>query len=120
MSAAGADIIKHNGKSRRTICVLSSEQITSFQERIYKHYRSEGRVLPWRKTRDPYKILVSELMLQQTQVERVLVKYQLFLNNFPSFSALSHAPLKNVLELSLIHISEPTRLGMISYAVFCL
>ena len=63
------------------------------------HYRSEGRVLPWRKTRDPYKILVSELMLQQTQVERVLVKYQLFLNNFPSFSALSHAPLKNVLEV---------------------
>ena len=99
MAAAGADIIKHNGKSRRTICVLSSEQITSFQERIYKHYRSEGRVLPWRKTRDPYKILVSELMLQQTQVERVLVKYQLFLNNFPSFSALSHAPLKNVLEV---------------------
>ena len=99
MAAAGADIIKHNGKSRRTICVLSSEQITSFQERIYKHYRSEGRVLPWRKTRDPYKILVSELMLQQTQVERALVKYQLFLNNFPSFSALSHAPLKNVLEV---------------------
>ena len=99
MSAAGADIIKHNGKSRRTICVLSSEQITSFQERIYKHYRSEGRVLPWRKTRDPYKILVSELMLQQTQVDRVLVKYPLFLNNFPSFSELSRAPLKNVLEV---------------------
>jgi len=99
MSPAGADIIKHNGQRRRTICDLSPEQIASFQERIYKHYRSEGRVLPWRKTRDPYNILVSELMLQQTQVERVLVKYPLFLNNFPTFSALSNAPLKNVLEV---------------------
>jgi len=79
--------------------LLSSTQIASFQEQIYRHYRSDGRVLPWRKTSDPYKILVSELMLQQTQVERVLVKYQLFLNNFPSFSALSRAPLKNVLEV---------------------
>lgn len=99
MSAAGADIIKHNVQRRRTTCDLSSEQITSFQERIYKHYRSKGRVLPWRKTRDPYNILVSELMLQQTQVERVLVKYPLFLNIFPTFSALSNAPLKNVLEV---------------------
>jgi len=56
-------------------------------------------MLPWRRTRDPYKILVSELMLQQTQVERVLVKYKLFLNVFPSFSALARAPLKNVLEV---------------------
>ena len=99
MSIVGVDIIKHNGGRQRTICDLSAAQIKSFQERIYRHYRSEGRVLPWRKTRDPYKILVSELMLQQTQVERVLVKYQLFLNNFPSFSALSRAPLKNVLEV---------------------
>ncbi len=91
--------MKHNGRRRRQMCDLSSEQITSFQKQIYRHYRSEGRVLPWRKTRDPYKILVSELMLQQTQVERVLVKYQLFLNDFPSFSALSRAPLKNVLEV---------------------
>ena len=56
-------------------------------------------MLPWRATRDPYKILVSELMLQQTQVERVVDKYALFLNVFPSFSALAHAPLKNVLEV---------------------
>ena len=56
-------------------------------------------MLPWRGTRDPYKILVSELMLQQTQVERVVVKYELFLNVFPGFSALAHAPLKSVLEV---------------------
>ncbi|HEX7514480.1 MAG TPA: winged helix-turn-helix transcriptional regulator [archaeon] len=93
------DIVKQSGQRLGTICDLSSEQIASFQERIYKHYRSKGRELPWRKTRDPYKILVSELMLQQTQVERVLVKYPLFLNNFPTFSALSNAPLKNVLEV---------------------
>ncbi len=56
-------------------------------------------MLPWRETRDPYKILVSELMLQQTQVERVVAKYKMFLNVFPNFSALARAPLKNVLDV---------------------
>jgi len=56
-------------------------------------------MLPWRETRDPYKILVSELMLQQIQVERVVAKYKLLLNGFPNFSALVRAPLKNVLDV---------------------
>ena len=53
--------------------------------------------LPWRKTRDPYKILVSEVMLQQTQVERVIPYYTNFLKQFPAPQALAKAPLSQVL-----------------------
>src|SRR5262245_5136386 len=55
-------------------------------------YRRHGRDLPWRKTDDPYHILVSEIMLQQTQVDRVLPKYAEWLEKFPSLSALAEAP----------------------------
>jgi A/G-specific adenine glycosylase len=56
-------------------------------------YAAEGRAhLPWRETRDPYAILVSEMMLQQTQVERVLPKYREFLARFPTFAALAAEP----------------------------
>jgi A/G-specific adenine glycosylase len=56
-------------------------------------YAAEGRAhLPWRETRDPYTILVSEIMLQQTQVERVLPKYREFLARFPTFAALAAEP----------------------------
>ncbi|MBY0473170.1 A/G-specific adenine glycosylase [Patescibacteria group bacterium] len=62
-------------------------------------YKKSGRThLPWRKTRDPYKILVSELMLQQTQVARVIPKYEAFLKRFPTFSALAKASLSDVLK----------------------
>ncbi|HOB60396.1 MAG TPA: A/G-specific adenine glycosylase [Deltaproteobacteria bacterium] len=53
--------------------------------------------MPWRETRDPYRILVSEFMLQQTQVERVLGKYPLFIASFPDFQTISCASLKDVL-----------------------
>ncbi|MEK7556556.1 MAG: hypothetical protein AAB538_01110, partial [Patescibacteria group bacterium] len=67
--------------------------IRRFQETILSHYRLHGRKdLPWKKTRDPYKILVSEVMLQQTQVSRVLPKYQEFLKAFPNVKALAKAP----------------------------
>ncbi len=65
---------------------------------IWKYYRENGRHdLPWRKTTDPYKILVSEMMLQQTQVDRVIPKYKAFLKEFPSARALARAPLSDVL-----------------------
>jgi len=65
---------------------------------VLAHYRTHGRhVLPWRKTRDPYKILVSEMMLQQTQVDRVIPYYKSFLARFPNVRALSEAPLSAVL-----------------------
>jgi A/G-specific adenine glycosylase len=55
-------------------------------------YAQNGRDLPWRKTRDPYAILVSEVMLQQTQVERVLPRYRAWLERWPTIEALAAAP----------------------------
>lgn len=73
------------------------ERLRSFQKKVFAHYEKHGRKLPWRKTRNPYRILVSEIMLQQTQVERVIDKYPMFLAAFPDFSALARAPLKKLL-----------------------
>lgn len=71
-----------------------------FQMQIRNWYRRHGRHgLPWRKTRDPYKILVSEVMLQQTQVSRVVPKYREFLASFPTIFALHRAPLSGVLRV---------------------
>jgi A/G-specific adenine glycosylase len=70
-----------------------------FQKKIYEYYRKEGRVLPWRVRRHPYRILVSEIMLQQTQVDRVIPKYALFLKRFPSFEKLASAPQSEVIRL---------------------
>lgn len=67
-----------------------------FQQRLLNWYASHGRDLPWRNTSDPYHILVSEVMLQQTQVERVLPKYHEFLDRYPSFEDLAGAPVKEV------------------------
>lgn len=71
--------------------------IQKFINTIWKYYREHRRDLPWRNTKDPYLILVSEMMLQQTQVSRVLVKYAEFTKLFPSFRALSKAPMSQVL-----------------------
>lgn len=69
-----------------------------FRKLIWSHYRKDGRhSLPWRRTRDPYRILVSEVMLQQTQVDRVIPKYRSFLKKFPTFKALANASLQSVL-----------------------
>ena len=64
---------------------------------LKKFYKENRRELPWRTTRDPYKILVSEVMLQQTQVERVIPKYKAFLREFPNVSALANSSLSKVL-----------------------
>jgi A/G-specific adenine glycosylase len=62
-----------------------------FRARLLAWYRRHGRSLPWRETSDPYHILVSEVMLQQTQVDRVLPKYHEWLMRFPSLDALASA-----------------------------
>ena len=62
-----------------------------FRRRLLAWYRRHGRSLPWRETRDPYHILVSEIMLQQTQVDRVLPKYHEWLDRYPTFEELSRA-----------------------------
>src|SRR6187401_458602 len=69
-----------------------------FRRRLLKWYRANGRDLPWRNTADPYHILVSEIMLQQTQVDRVLPKYHEWLAKYPSFGVLAEAPAAEVSE----------------------
>ncbi|MFN3692898.1 MAG: A/G-specific adenine glycosylase [Candidatus Paceibacteria bacterium] len=69
-----------------------------FVQTVLEFYEVGGRHgLPWRQTKDPYRILVSEVMLQQTQVDRVIPKYNEFLKAFPTISALAEAPLGAVL-----------------------
>jgi len=63
-----------------------------FRQRLLTWYRRHGRDLPWRQTSDPYHILVSEVMLQQTQVDRVLPKYAEWLDKYPSMHVLAAAP----------------------------
>ena len=63
-----------------------------FRGRLLAWYRANGRTLPWRETADPYHILVSEVMLQQTQVDRVLPKYHEWLGKYPTLAALAAAP----------------------------
>jgi A/G-specific adenine glycosylase len=76
---------------------LPSIDPVPIHEALLGWYREQGRDLPWRHTRDPYAILVAEIMLQQTQVERVIPKYHEFLTAFPTFAALAAAPAEAVI-----------------------
>lgn len=69
----------------------------TLRRRLLRWYSRHGRALPWRRTRDPYAVLVSEVMLQQTQVARVVPAYRSFLRRFPSARALARASLGDVL-----------------------
>ncbi len=73
--------------------------LREFQDRLLQWYHHHHRSLPWRQTRDPYAIWVSEVMLQQTRVETVLRYYPRFLARFPTLEALARAPLEEVLRL---------------------
>lgn len=77
----------------------AAQEVAAFRATVYAYYQAHGRhELPWRLTRDPYAILVSEVMLQQTQVSRVLSRYESWLGRFPTADALASAPLDIVLE----------------------
>ncbi len=86
-------------RNARTKHLLSAAQVRAFRKKIYDHYHKHGRHLPWRKTQNPYRVLVSEIMLQQTQVERVLEKYAEFIKTFPDFPTLAAAPLQKLLSV---------------------
>jgi len=77
---------------------LSEAEVVAFRERIHRVAAEHYRDLPWRRTRDPYLVLLSEVMLQQTQVLRVVPKYEAWLERFPTLEALAAAPLEAVLE----------------------
>ena len=78
---------------------ITEKEIVSFKKTVWNFYKTQGRHnLPWRnKTATPYQILVSEIMLQQTQVQRVIPKYKTFLKSFPTAKKLSEASTQNVL-----------------------
>jgi A/G-specific adenine glycosylase len=76
---------------------LETEQLTRIHSDLLQWYATEHRVLPWRSTHDPYAILVSEMMLQQTQVQRVLPKYEQFMTAFPTLADLSSASTADVI-----------------------
>jgi A/G-specific adenine glycosylase len=79
-----------------TLAVPPPSARRRFRRTLLAWYRVNGRDLPWRKTDDPYHILVSEMMLQQTQVDRVLPKYEEWLVRYPSLTALAAADEKDV------------------------
>lgn len=79
--------------------VKSPTKITSFQKIVWDYYRKNKRSFPWRETIDPYAIMVSEIMLQQTQAERVVPKFTAFMQKFPTPEVLAKASLTDVLSM---------------------
>jgi A/G-specific adenine glycosylase len=90
--------------------------VRSFQRRLLAWYARNGRDLPWRRTRQPYRVLVSEVMLQQTQVHRVVPKYREFLARYPTIRSLATARAKDVRRLwyPLGYNARPFRLHSIA------
>jgi A/G-specific adenine glycosylase len=82
-----------------TSIMPSTSQKEKIQKRLLAWFKKNGRDLPWRKTRDPYAIWVSEIMLQQTQVSTVIPYYQTFLKTFPTVRRLAKADLSKILSI---------------------
>ncbi|MDE5898104.1 MAG: A/G-specific adenine glycosylase [Treponemataceae bacterium] len=77
----------------------SSSLISEFSAAVWRNYEAAGRRFPWRETDDPYAVMVSEFMLQQTQTNRVVAKYEAWLSRFPDVQSAADAPLSEVLSL---------------------
>ena len=86
------------GKARESGVASRESRERTFRTRLLRWFRRHGRDLPWRRTRDPYRIVVSEFMLQQTQVSRVEEYYPRFLAAFPTIRHLADAPPRAVRE----------------------
>ncbi|HEY7790119.1 MAG TPA: A/G-specific adenine glycosylase [Vicinamibacterales bacterium] len=89
---------KRTASPRRTDDLPAPADRRRFRTSLLAWYGRHGRDLPWRRTDDPYHVLVSEIMLQQTQVDRVLPKYDEWLQRYPSLSALARAPEEQVVK----------------------
>lgn len=84
---------------RYPVTVLAGRELASFRKRLLAWFRQFQRDLPWRRTKDPYQIWISEIMLQQTRVAAVIPYYEKFLALFPNVRALAQAPEEEVLKL---------------------
>ena len=80
------------------IIMWEEEKIASFREKLLAWYDANKRDLPWRRTQDPYKIWISEIMLQQTRVDTVIPYYERFLDWFPTVADLAQAPEEKLLK----------------------
>ncbi|MEZ5405297.1 MAG: A/G-specific adenine glycosylase [Verrucomicrobiia bacterium] len=89
------DSLKSNGFS----VPWSSREMVQFRKKILTWYKANQRDLPWRRTRDPYAIAVSEIMLQQTQVATVIPYYDRWLKRFPTWKTLARASQEKVLKM---------------------
>ncbi|MGD9397706.1 MAG: Fe-S cluster assembly protein HesB [Candidatus Thorarchaeota archaeon] len=78
---------------------LKQNEVAAFQTKIMAWWKENGRDLPWRRDPSPYNVLVSEVMLQQTQVSRVIPKYNEFLETFPTIESLAKAETKHLLQV---------------------
>ncbi|MDO8582202.1 MAG: A/G-specific adenine glycosylase [bacterium] len=87
-----------SNKENFVVPLLLPKRLAAIQRVLLRWYAEKGRDLPWRHTRDPYKVLVSEIMLQQTQVDRVIPKYQAFLKAFPTVEKLARARRSRVIQ----------------------
>src|SRR5207245_7840679 len=78
---------------------LREQDLPRLRRKLQEWFSSQRRDLPWRRTRDPYRIWISEIMLQQTRVAAVIPYYEKFLERFPDVRALASAPQEEVLRL---------------------
>ncbi len=78
---------------------MKAEARPRFHAAVFHWYKNHGRILPWRGDQNPYRVLLSEVMLQQTQVSRVLEKYPVFLKHFPTLPALARAQRADVIRV---------------------
>jgi len=104
---------------KKTHKKISPNRIKTFQDDVLTFYHAQGRRLPWRQTTDPYKILVSEIMLQQTQVSRVIPYYRQWVKNWPTVQRLAAAPRTDVLRawLGLGYNSRAIRLHQAAHII---
>src|SRR3974390_475511 len=79
--------------------MLTGPPLTRFRKKLLAWFAESRRDLPWRRTKDPYRIWLSEIMLQQTRVAAVIPYYEKFLEGFPDLQALASAPEEEVLRL---------------------
>ncbi|HXW86005.1 MAG TPA: A/G-specific adenine glycosylase [Candidatus Bathyarchaeia archaeon] len=77
--------------------MIYHEMMTSFQKTVWQFYNDHGRSFPWRHIENPYYVMVSEIMLQQTQTDRVIAKYEEFITQFSDIFSLARASLHDVL-----------------------
>lgn len=94
-----AEINTESAPTRRLTVSAVPAAVLHFRKIVWNNYKKSGRHnLPWRKSHDPYRVLVSEIMLQQTQVERVVPFYRKFIKKFPTVKKLAAAPLSDILK----------------------